>query len=872
MKTAYAAIAFLAFPLFLFAQSFQDNFTDGEFLTAPPWQGDVERFTALEQVLQLNDTAAVQSTAYLSTLAPTSLDTTTTWNVFIRQSFSPSSSNFAVVYLGADNPDLTAAGRGYFLRFGGTSGDIDSLELYRQDPGGATKILGGTAGSLGQDPAVARVQVQRTPGGIWTVEADYTGGANFTFEGTALDSTYSLLNYFGWVCRYTSTRSTNFEMDDVLIRPLFRDRQAPRLVSAFPRNPLTIDVAFDEALEETAALEPANYTIDNGIGNPMDALFTGPANDTVRLVLSQPLVDGQSYLLTASGIADRNDNTADPLTTTFIFRDIVPAAPGDIQLTEIMADPSPVVADLPETEYVELLNVSEKTLNLASFQLVSGSTSEPLEDYLLLAGDYVVLCPLAFRDSFPVGVPVLGVDDFPALSNAADNIELFNAEGESIAALTYEDDWYRDSDRNDGGYALEIIDPNRSNACAGNWHASLSDRGGTPGGPNAVTGDLLDQEPPFITELRILNASELALDLSEPIDSASGTSTALYTLSGGIGVLNARPQLPGFEEIRLQLNPGLNGGQRFQLRVEPGLRDCLGNTAPEVQVFDFGLPEPAQAGDVLINEILFNPESGGSDFLELLNVSEKIINLGGWEIRNRFKESGDTIGTVENNYLLFPGELVVITESPQDILDRYTVPRPEVLLENDLPTFDDDEGNITLLSNDSLEIDIFDYLDDYHLAVLDDDEGVSLERISPDAPTQSPGNWHSAAESAGFATPSGENSQFFPINQEVDNVFRIEETTFSPDGDGFQDVLLIQYQTDQPGYVANINAYDANGRMVRRIARNELLANAGIIKWDGTIDEGDTGRIGIYIIRIELFLTDGTVEEMKKPVVLAGRL
>ncbi len=54
--------------------------------------------------------------------------------------------------------------------------------------------------------------------------------------------------------------------------------------------------------------------------------------------------------------------------------------------------------------------------------------------------------------------------------------------------------------------------------------------------------------------------------------------------------------------------------------------DFAGNTPCQPEA-EFGLPEPPLAGEVLINEILFDPLPQCSDYLELYNSSEKVIDL-----------------------------------------------------------------------------------------------------------------------------------------------------------------------------------------------------------------------------------------------------
>ena len=66
-------------------------------------------------------------------------------------------------------------------------------------------------------------------------------------------------------------------------------------------------------------------------------------------------------------------------------------------------------------------------------------------------------------------------------------------------------------------------------------------------------------------------------------------------------------------------------------------------------------------------------------------------------------------------------------------------------IDTDLPTYGDKEDAVVLMKSSSVVIDELQYNDEFHNDLIDDLNGVSLERIDPNAPTQSIGNWHSAA-------------------------------------------------------------------------------------------------------------------------------
>lgn len=54
--------------------------------------------------------------------------------------------------------------------------------------------------------------------------------------------------------------------------------------------------------------------------------------------------------------------------------------------------------------------------------------------------------------------------------------------------------------------------------------------------------------------------------------------------------------------------------------------------------------------------------------------------------------------------------------------------------------------------------------------------------------------------------------------------------------------------------------------------QNELLGTSGTFSWDGTTENNEKGRIGIYIIFVEVFDLEGDVKSFKKTCVLAGHL
>ncbi|NBU46448.1 MAG: hypothetical protein EBS34_03210, partial [Flavobacteriales bacterium] len=105
-----------------------DDFSDGDFTTNPTWSGTTADFIVnTSQQLQLNNTVA--ATSQLTTTHNLPDLNAKEWRIWVKQSFSPSSSNYGRVYLTADNSDLTLVQNGYYLQFGEANA-IDAIRLF----------------------------------------------------------------------------------------------------------------------------------------------------------------------------------------------------------------------------------------------------------------------------------------------------------------------------------------------------------------------------------------------------------------------------------------------------------------------------------------------------------------------------------------------------------------------------------------------------------------------------------------------------------------------------------------------------------------------------------------------------------------------
>jgi Lamin Tail Domain len=543
----------------------------------------------------------------------------------------------------------------------------------------------------------------------------------------------------------------------------------------------------------------------------------------------------------------------------------------DILITECLPDPTPS-RGLPESEFIELKNCSSHDYNLHNWKISNGNISATIKtDYLLKADSFLILCPTSSATAYSYFGPALGISGFPSLNNEEGEIILSSESGTVIHAIHYDKSWYKNELKANGGWSLEMIDLH--DPCTGkeNWIASVSDSGGTPGKKNSVETYNPDEQSPSLVNAVSIDSMNIILSFDEPLDSFSASALSDYLVSDGVGYPDSVLVLsPFFDRIAIHLQNPLVKGKVYSISVQQ-IGDCSGNEIGQNNNAKVGIPEKATGGDIIFNEILFNPPAYGYDYLELFNRSSRIIScsdlyLAGKNIDGSLK---DPIALVSEERIFFPGEYLLLTENPDWVLQNYPLAvKSQILSLNALPSMPDDQGKVVLLNAKGEILDELDYDHHWHSPLLVNETGVSLERIRPDLPTSLASNWTSAAATAGYGTPGYKNSE--SSSDSLGGQFiSVEPKIFSPDFDGYHDFCFIHYNLPAAGYMGTISIYDVSGRKVCTLVNNTLWATSGTFRWDGLDDQQNLLPMGYYIIYAELFLPDGTVRCQKLVCVLA---
>lgn len=1125
MKHIYIFCICLAVQVMNLSAQIFDNFDDGDFINQPAWVGNRDSFAVFNNQLRLNAASAGRSYLAVSSTFMNNQE----WRIYVRFDLSPSLQNNCRFYLISNQQDLSNSLNGYYVQVGGSTGNTDTISLYRQDGLQRFRIIGGRPSTVSKSLNFVALKIRRDSTGFWDLMSDTTGGLNYISEGTAFDSTYQNSLFSGVLCQYTITNRQNFFFDNFYSGPFYNDTIPPVIDSLQLINSTQLLVRYSEPVSVSTAQDVTNYVLNGGV-NPISATLQADQR-TVLLTFSALFVSGQLRTLVCDGVQDLAGNVMTTFSRQFFYYE-----PGkkDIVLNELMADPSPIVS-LPNAEFIELYNRSNVDINLKNWQLTDGSTTAVLPDVVLPRDSHLIICgssfsadfsnfgrtvpvssfpslnnagdkitlisnsltvideviysdnwyadelkrqggwtlelknpdhpcsdsrnwsasihpqggtpgkqnsqfsrspdlfppavvekgylqtsqqlyfvfdekidsssflssqilisngliisnkilnqdtifitvttallsgvtytisftglkdcwgnqlinyqvfysfvtpqkPLAFgvllteilSDEAPiVGLPdaeyvelynnspfavdlsgwtisdatgrgtipnyildsgayvilcstssvakftglsnVLGVPSFPSLSNDGELLVLRNEEGAVIHFISYDNDWHSDALKKSGGWSLEMTDKNAYCVGNGNWQTSVNSAGGTPGVANSQQRNVSDKTKPELINSYLSDSVNLVVHFSKPIDSLSAFAVNAFTITPSLGSYIVYGFSADFTTLRIRFSSPVADGVTYVIRAD-SIIDCAGNMINSKRnLIRFALPVLPDSGDVVINELLFNPRSGGYDYVELYNRSTKVIDMGRLLVAD-----ADEQNSIDNFYrisdaplLLFGGEYLVLTENAAQTKKDYRCIYPERIKEvMTLPGMSDDEGVCILIDSTGKRFDQVWYKDDWHHPQVDDKNGVSLEKINPMLPSQDKTSWTSASATSGYGTPGYENSQYSFLNTTDKSVF-IAKDVFSPDGDGYDDELLIQYSLEKPGYSCTFTVYTAQGLFIKRVLNNELLGASGIIKWRGETESSGIALPGIYVLVFEFQHPDGNANIIKKTCVLA---
>ncbi|MDR2937855.1 MAG: lamin tail domain-containing protein [Prevotellaceae bacterium] len=867
MKNLATLISFLCcFSLSVAAQKyfdFENGTLPSEFVFSQNSKWRISN-QSLEGSYSLCDSVAPQNSAVsenFSFTSPYSLAVTAdTFSAVIKFTYGTGAINVAstnrfFIFVGAN---LGAADslafsneklKSFVLSFNGTSGD-DTLRLFYLQNKRLTPIISTNQKCNG---AKLAVRLLRSEQGELSLQV----GADGTFDNlqtyAASGATYSFDGIHVGAHLLTSTANNRkwLQLDNIAATFAFLPLQATSLQRVGARS---LQLTLNKSVDAISASDVSNYNLQrtsDGKNLLIDSVKIISENEILLFVNED--FSSNNYTLQIANLLDihgfENNLVHDFSLEVLRY--------GDIVFSELMVRPNNE-SELPE-EYIEIYNRTDSDVALSGFAIASPARTGRITEGVVKARSYAII------GAVPNVENDISVTSRPTLTDGGMALTLRDSYGIPLCMLAYSDTWYADELKKEGGYSLEKVDINNLEESENNWRAALDERGGTPNESNSVAANNPDITSPRCVGFSVSN-NYIKLDFSEAL-SPLEISIINCKLNSYDEILKPSFTIENPTSLTLSLPFPLEKHKVYTLYSDNLACDFAENCLQNFEL-QLGFGDTPSAGEVVINELLFNPNAGGVDFVELYNRSEKIAQLQGSIIANRKVANGEIDRSYAlPAYTLFPNEYVVLTTKPELVRAQYHCENSGAFISiPTMPPYANEAGCVSLLGIDS-----FYSNEKMHSGALLSKKGVSLERINPNRDANEESNWLSAAQTVGFATPTYKNSQHSAHEQSSSDGITLYPEVFSPDGDGVDDMLFIDYRMPSEGYVANISIFTSAGKIVKTLCRNATLAVEGRLSCDGVDNGGKRADVGVYVIFVEVFSLDGKVKQYKKTCVVGAR-
>jgi hypothetical protein len=548
-----------------------------------------------------------------------------------------------------------------------------------------------------------------------------------------------------------------------------------------------------------------------------------PAGDSLTVEMSHSFARGYHVVI---GILDADDNVTNNTTRTAFS---VGPLTGEIVITEFLANPQAAL----ETEWVELENVSSRTIDLHGWMIGDLQHQYGLEQSVVVSPrQYFVIAQdtAAFRRFYGEDCLALQPSKWSNLNNAGDVFVLLDNNGVISDSLTYRE-------LGDNNQSMELDE--QDTLSGRRWSVCDSLTGSTPCRENSIhpllpRNDLCLAEDGIVIESAVDSASvALAITIRN-----CGSLTSFASEFRLYHDLDLDGVAEDTELVEQRAVSAIAVGDSLVLKVSHpftrGYHAVIGvisaddNVANNVSRAAFSVGP--LTGEIIVTEFLANPETTlETEWAETKNVSSRTVNIHGWTI-------GDSLHqyTIEQDVQVSPGQYVVLVQDSAAFGSFYgngclaIQPSNWASLNNtgDVVILRDNHGVIS----DSLTF----------MQVGDGNHSIELNEKQ----TSSTRSWYVSTSASG-STPCGANSVTSEFTQEI-NVTLLNRV-FSPRSGE----RLCYHVSCPPATVFVIEVFDLAGRKHWTIA-NSFPMSTGDYFYDGQSEQYGSLPPGAYILKIEV--------------------
>jgi hypothetical protein len=539
---------------------------------------------------------------------------------------------------------------------------------------------------------------------------------------------------------------------------------------------------------------------------------------------------------------------------SILFLFSVFSANAQVYINEIF--PAPAQS---KSEWIEIYNPNENDISLPGLIITNRNSSFKLERNInLLPNSFFALLSDTVGFSDNLTCPFL-VINLPTLHNDWDAITIRTLDSVLIDSIYYDFRWGKKD------FSLERYDWSIPAVSKENWNVSSDVSGHTLCRKNSKTIKDIQLED----ELQIDNGICRLLLKNFGRKNIENLQIEI-TVSFSFGEFDTIFSIGSWKQNKLQRGDSLH----LQFSIDSVLKtleysflnkidyfigfDSMDTRVSRQKSLRLNLPKPFKG--LLINEILFDVYTGCGEFLELVNISSRDMNLSKWKLRN---SSGKMLSFPnDDSFKIKAGKYCAIVwdssffncfEGKKGDSNVIYVEAPFVLRNS---------GDKIVLSDPiGIVHDSVNFLPQWHKGKMTSFKQKSLEKMIESKSSNDSTNWYTCVDKRG-ATPGELNS--VSIQKEESIWVDIEPNPFVP-GKIENPVCKISYRL--PFVQSRINAkiFSLDGILVLELENNTTSPSSGIIEWDGMMQSGKKIEPGGYIFVIEAIdiQTGKVIKEIK---------
>ena len=405
----------------------------------------------------------------------------------------------------------------------------------------------------------------------------------------------------------------------------------------------------------------------------------------------------------------------------------------------------------------------------------------------------------------------------------------------------------------------------------------------------------VDEDPPFVygAYYGSITADTLFILISEPLDQPTIMVNTLHS------TLQAIPRSEQVWTLRMDKlqnwRPGID-----PLSLER-LQDWSGNYA-----FDVEVPYTARypdMGDLIVTESMIRPNEDDYDgrpnqsqYIEVFNTTDEWLWVPGITYHMGWKEDGTAqwkesycvqcikVEGFSAQHLppysygvLFPEPLSSFQGVPQSRIAKAHSSMP-----TSIPFWQIDAKTMSFRSTENVlflavkfnkrEPNIVDsvrLMESSHHPLLPTTKGIALERLSSLTLSSQhsqegrkittyldgwdPTHWVSSAHWSGGSPGLANQTQIDQQESNGNGWVQLFPTSFSPNQDGLDDVLSVEYVLPVPDYLLDVSIFNIQGVPIVQLSRGRLAGAQGTLMWKGWMDDGTVVPAGLYLLHVRAY-------------------